>query len=197
MNLTETAAKPHQRIPAWIWLHSSLFLSAMKMDFNFDLVALAVPLLAISFGASSLQLGFLGALQRFLYILVCPISGRLSDHWGRKGLAISGAALFGATCLALTQVQNVTSIAWVIPWIGVTLGLFWPALQGWLSDQGESQLLRQSTSLFNLFWSIGSMLGMVLAFPAETKAQSHGVSIFKTCVSPKTSCGTDAEALFT
>ena len=135
----------------------------MKMDFNFDLVALAVPLLAISFGASSLQLGFLGALQRFFYILVCPISGRLSDHWGRKGLAISGATLFGATCLVLTQVHNVTSIAWVIPWIGVTLALFWPALQGWLSDQGESQLLRQSTSLFNLFWSIGSMLGMVLA----------------------------------
>jgi MFS transporter, DHA1 family, multidrug resistance protein len=163
MNLTETVTKPPQRIPAWIWLHSSLFLSAMKMDFNFDLVSLAVPLLAISFGASSLQLGFLGALQRFFYILVCPVSGRLSDHWGRKGLAISGAILFGATCLALTQVQNVTSIAWVIPWIGVTLGLFWPALQGWLSDQGESQLLRQSTSLFNLFWSIGSMLGMVLA----------------------------------
>jgi MFS family permease len=163
MNLPETVTKPHQRIPAWIWLHSSLFISAMKMDFNFDLVTLAVPLLAISFGASSLQLGLLGALQRFVYILICPISGRLSDHWGRKGLAISGATLFGTTCLALTQVHNVTSIAWVIPWIGVTLGLFWPALQGWLSDQGESQLLRQSTSLFNLFWSTGSMLGMVLA----------------------------------
>jgi MFS family permease len=151
------------KIPEWIWVHSGLFLSAMQMDFNFDLITLAVPLLAISFGASSLQLGVLGALQRFLYILVCPISGRLSDHWGRKGLAVSGAIFFGATCLALTRVRNVTSIAWVIPWIGVTLGLFWPALQGWLSDQGEAQLLRQSTSLFNLFWSAGSMLGMILA----------------------------------
>lgn len=163
MEMDKTTTKPNQRIPAWIWLHSGLFLSAMQMDFNFDLVTLAIPLLAISFEASSLQLGLLGALQRFLYILVCPMSGRLSDHWGRKGLAVSGAILFGTTCLCLTQARNVTSIAWVIPWIGVTLGLFWPALQGWLSDQGESQLLRQSTSLFNLFWSIGSMLGMVLA----------------------------------
>jgi MFS family permease len=162
MNTAETAIKANGRIPSWIWLHSGLFLSAMKMDFNFDLVTLAVPLLAISFGASSLQLGLLGALQRFLYILICPISGRLSDHWGRKGLAVSGAVLFGATCLALAQARNVVSIAWVIPWVGITLGLFWPALQGWLSDQGESQL-RQSTSLFNLFWSAGSMLGMVLA----------------------------------
>jgi hypothetical protein len=37
------------------------------------------------------------------------------------------------------------------------------------------------------------MLGIVLAFPAEAKAQSHGVSIFKTCVSPKTSCGSNAD----
>jgi hypothetical protein len=34
---------------------------------------------------------------------------------------------------------------------------------------------------------------MVLAFPAESKAQSHGVSIFKTCVSPKTSCNSDQD----
>jgi MFS family permease len=162
MSATNTTINLNRKIPAWIWLHSGLFFSAMKMDFNFDLVTLAIPLLAISFGDSSLQLGLLGALQRFLYILICPLSGRLSDHWGRKGLAVAGAILFGATCLVLTQVQTVSSIAWVIPWIGVTLGLFWPALQGWLSDQGESQL-RQSTSLFNLFWSVGSMLGMVLA----------------------------------
>jgi hypothetical protein len=34
---------------------------------------------------------------------------------------------------------------------------------------------------------------MLLAFPAETKAQSHGVSIFKACVSPKTSCNSDQD----
>src|SRR5262249_17902038 len=129
----------------------------------FDLVTLAIPLLAISFGASSLQLGLLAAMQRFFYILVCPVSGRLSDHWGRKGLAISGTIFFGLTCLCLSQARSVTWIGWVVPFIGVTLALFWPALQGWLSDQGEGQLLRQSTSLFNLFWSAGSMLGMILA----------------------------------
>jgi len=163
VNATNTTITPDSKIPAWIWLHSGLFFSAMQMDFNFDLVTLAIPLLAISLGASSWQLGLLGASQRLLYIPVCPLSGRFSDRWGRKGLAISGSILFGVTCLSLTRIRSVTGIAWLVPCIGVTLGLFWPALQGWLSDQGESHLLRRSTSLFNLFWSTGSMLGMVLA----------------------------------
>jgi MFS transporter, DHA1 family, multidrug resistance protein len=163
MNSTQTTINSNQKIPSWIWLHSGLFLSAMQMDFNFDLVTLAIPLLAISLGASSLQLGLLGAMQRFLYILVCPVSGRLSDYVGRKGIAISGAVLFGLTCLCMTQARSITWIGWIVPFVGATLALFWPALQAWLSDQGEGQLLRQSTSLFNLFWSTGSMLGMVLA----------------------------------
>ena len=82
--------KENPTLPAWIWLHSGLFVAAMQMDFNFDLVNLAIPLLAISFGASSFQLGLLGALQRVLYIFVCPVSGHLSDQWGRKGLALAG-----------------------------------------------------------------------------------------------------------
>src|SRR5215831_18861922 len=156
MNPAKAPIKSSQKIPAWIWLHSGLFISAMKMDFNFDLVTLAIPLLAISLGASSWQLGLLGASQRLLYIPVCPLSGRFSDQWGRKGLAISGSILFGLACLSLTRTRSVSGIAWLVPCIGVTLGLFWPALQGWLSDQGESHVLRRSTSVFNLFWSTGS-----------------------------------------
>ena len=80
MKHSDSTLKEDQTFPGWIWLHSGLFLAAMQMDFNYDLVNLAIPLLAISFGASSLQLGLLGALQRMLYIFVCPVSGRLSDR---------------------------------------------------------------------------------------------------------------------
>jgi MFS family permease len=135
----------------------------MKMDFNYDLITLAIPLLAISFGATPLQLGLLGALQRILYIIVCPISGRLSDRWGRKGFAVTGAILFALVCLSLSRAADVRSIFWIVPAVGLSLGLFWPALQSWLSNQGESQLLAHSTSLFNVSWSTGSMLGMILA----------------------------------
>src|SRR2546426_4708424 len=90
MKHSDSTLKEDQTFPGWIWLHSGLFLAAMQMDFNYDLLNLAIPLLAISFGASSLQLGLLGALQRMLYIFVCPVSGHLSDQWGRKGLALAG-----------------------------------------------------------------------------------------------------------
>jgi hypothetical protein len=52
---------------------------------------------------------------------------------------------------------------------------------------------RASATVLRLLGSAAMVFGIFLAFPAETKAQGHGVSIFKTCVSPKTSCNTDQD----
>ncbi len=52
---------------------------------------------------------------------------------------------------------------------------------------------RASVAVLRLAGSGALVLGIFLAFPAETKAQGHGVSIFKTCVSPKTSCNSDTD----
>jgi hypothetical protein len=52
---------------------------------------------------------------------------------------------------------------------------------------------RGSATALRLLGSGALILGIVLAFPAEAKAQTHGVSIFKTCVSPKTSCNSDTD----
>ena len=53
--------------------------------------------------------------------------------------------------------------------------------------------VRGSATVLRFLASGALALGLFLALPAESQAQSHGVSIFKTCVSPKTSCGSDAD----
>jgi hypothetical protein len=53
--------------------------------------------------------------------------------------------------------------------------------------------IRGSATVLRLLGSGALVVGMVLAFPAESKAQQHGVSIFKNCVSPKTSCNSDQD----
>ncbi len=163
MSVRSLVQQAHRRVPFGTWLHSRLYVSAMQMDFNYDLISLAIPLLAIHFGASSIELGLLASLQRSFYIIVCPISGRLSDRWGRKSFAICGALSFALVCLVLSRTTNMSLLFWAVPAIGLTLGCFWPALQGWLSSRGEASVLSHSTSLFNVFWSAGSMAGMVLA----------------------------------
>ncbi|MEW5977319.1 MAG: MFS transporter [Acidobacteriota bacterium] len=140
---------------------TGLFLAALKMDFNFDVVTLAVPLAAVALGATPLQLGLLGALQRVLYMLVCPVTGHLSDQKGRKALALLGAVGFGVVCLGLAMASTIASLFWLVPGIGLALGLYWPALQGWLSDEVKSGGLGHSTRWFNVCWSLGSLAGMV------------------------------------
>ncbi len=52
---------------------------------------------------------------------------------------------------------------------------------------------RASATVLRVLGSAAMVFGLFLAFPAETRAQSHGVSIFKTCVSPKTSCNSNTD----
>lgn len=52
---------------------------------------------------------------------------------------------------------------------------------------------RASATVLRLVGSGALVLGIALAFPAKAKAQGHGVSIFKSCVSPKTSCNSNAD----
>jgi len=53
--------------------------------------------------------------------------------------------------------------------------------------------IRASATVLRLLGSAAMVFGIFLAFPAETKAQGHGVSIFKSCVTPKKRCGTNAD----
>src|SRR5687767_4537049 len=133
MSTVDSFRHQHEKVPPWFQQHSGLFLAAFKKDFNYDLVSLYVPLLAIAVGATPLQLGFLGVLQRAFYILGCPLVGHLSDRWSRKGFAVSGAILFACIAIVLSRAKSLAEIFWAVPGVGLTLGLFWPSLQGWLS----------------------------------------------------------------
>jgi len=64
---------------------------------------------------------------------------------------------------------------------------------GRLSERKTPARFRSSATISRLVVFALSILAIGLALPATLEAQGHGVTIFKSCVSPKNTCGSDAD----
>lgn len=133
------------------------------MDLASGILGLAVPLTAVYLGAPVITLGLLGAVQRIGYMLVGITAGTLSDRWGRKRLVVTSASLLVLlyTGMALTR-SLIGFLAWVLL-SGFTTGLFWSPMQAWTGDMAAGGNLNRSVSRFNVAWSAGYLVGMLVA----------------------------------
>ena len=71
----------------------------------------------------------------------------------------AACVLLGAASLGLPFCRDKIHLLAIFPVIGISMALFWPAYEAWLSEQEEETKLVQRVTLFNLFWSIGVTLG--------------------------------------
>lgn len=138
-----------------------LFAAALVMELAGGTAIVAIPLLAISFGASEFQLGSLGLCQRLPYVILCCVFGRLSDRIGRKTLATTACAGLIVIYAAYLGVSALWHLFALIPLAAVCVSLFWPPVQAWVSELPTATLGRR-TSFFNIAWSVGGTFGCLL-----------------------------------
>lgn len=138
-----------------------LFAAALVMELAGGTAIVAIPLLAISLGASEFELGSIGLCQRLPYVVLCFVFGWLSDRIGRKTLATTACvgliglyALFARAC-ALWHIFA------LVPLAAVCISLFWPPVQAWVSELPSRSLGRRA-SFFNMAWSVGGTFGCLL-----------------------------------
>ena len=141
--------------------NNCLFAAALVMELAGGAAIVAIPLLAISLGASEFELGSIGLCQRLPYIVLCLVFGWLSDRIGRKTLAT--AACVGL--IGLYALFACASALWhifaLVPLAAVCISLFWPPVQAWVSELPGRSLGRR-TSFFNMAWSVGGTFGCLL-----------------------------------
>jgi len=138
-----------------------LFAAALVMELAGGTAIVAVPLLAISFGASEFQLGSLGLCQRLPYVILCFVFGGLSDRIGRKALATTSCAGLILIYAAYLGVSTLWHLFALIPLAAVCVSLFWPPVQAWVSELPTATLGRRA-SFFNMAWSVGGTFGCLL-----------------------------------
>jgi DHA1 family tetracycline resistance protein-like MFS transporter len=144
-----------------------LYLFALVMNSSVGVLAVGLPLLAIRFGATPLQLGLLGSAGPFVYAVTCMFSGRLSDYseggwWGRRQSLIGCCTLAVAVNSFIFFVSGIGALCLISCAGFFCTAFFWPPLQAWLADVGVREKLPESLGVFNLSWSIGMTMGLMM-----------------------------------
>ena len=115
------------------------------------------------FGAGAQVIGLASALFHGLYFIACfalrPVSLRIRPRFSLVISSFSAAGLL-ALLSAATQVWMVLALYSAV---GFVLALFWPPIMGWLSAGVEGQTLNRQISYFNLSWSVGMVIGPLVA----------------------------------
>ena len=139
------------------------FLVPWFMDGSLSMVVLAVPLLALKFGASALMLGALGWIPQIVRLPLCLTAGHLSERFGRKVIVALAAVAMIVGSLGIVFAQ--TSWQILLPYTLVIAGsaAFYPPLQAWIGDLSGFGELTKNLGWFNLGWCTGAAIAAWIA----------------------------------
>ena len=132
------------------------------MDLSVAGLMFAISRRAAELGASAGALGMLGAIWFAPYVLVSLVSGRLSDRFGRRHVALFAPIITGAMTLACARTTNVPLLIGLTAVFGAGLGLFWPPVMAWISDGVRGAALHTRLTRFGVAWNIGLLSGFGL-----------------------------------
>lgn len=139
-----------------------LYTVALLMDMSVASVMFAISRRAAELGASAGALGLLGAAWLAPYLAVSLVSGRLSDRFGRRNIALLGPLITATVTLVCARTTNVPVLLGLTTVFGLGLGCFWPPIMGWLSDGVRGPQLHARLTCFGIAWNIGLFLGFAL-----------------------------------
>lgn len=142
----------------YVGLYFAPFLTDMLMGS----ITIAVPLLAISFGISSLSLGILGSSSGLTYVSLCFLFGKLSERWHRKNLLVLGSFVYIAGSLFLSFSSQMYHLYLSMLLLGIAGAMFWPTLEAWIAEKKSKRTLMQKMSLFNISWGMGFAVGPLM-----------------------------------
>ena len=106
------------------WRHTGRFcFAAFMMDFATGMFMVAVPFLALSLGATSMDLGVLGSLRGGGYVVACALVSFLCDRYDRRLLIGVSLVALAAVYLALGGASrlwhvSVCMLAWAVAMTG-------------------------------------------------------------------------------
>lgn len=120
---------------------------------------LGVTYQASKLGASPFLIGIMASGSTLLYVLFCPVFGRVSDKISRKLLIQLACISFSIFYLIISFLRNMKLLIISFPINGIIISAFWPPLEAWIGEQDKSRTLLKKVRLFNLAWTVGSAIG--------------------------------------
>ncbi len=150
----ERCGRPLAGGTLWITL-----LAAGLMDFAAAAAFLAVPLMALDRGASSWQLGAIGALVSGAHGGSALIVARFVGAAMLRLRLVLMPLVLGATYLSAVTLPGVGVLLGVAAIAGVCFGTYWTAMEVRVAEVRGGLTLGGAVARFNVVWASGMLLG--------------------------------------
>ena len=141
----------------------SPYIPALLMDFCLSSILTNTSFYSSYLHLSSTFLGTLIAISTAFFVILAVPFGRLSDRVGRARVLCTACLLLSGVSFILPFCRRKLHLVIAFPCVGISQALFWPAYEAWLAEREGGGSLITRLMIFNLFWSVGIMIGPVLS----------------------------------
>ena len=139
------------------------YFPALLMDFCISSILTNAAFYSSYLHLSSTFLGTVTAISTAFFVTLAIPFGRLSDRIERTRILSAACLLLAGVSLIFPFCRHKLHLALAFPCVGVSMALFWPAYEAWLAEREGGGGLIKRVMTFNLFWSIGIMIGPVIS----------------------------------
>ena len=141
-----------------------IYPSAFLVSSGIGIVALGIIFyLKYVFNVLPSEIGILSALWSALYVLGCLFLRPVFNKVLPRYMLIASTLMMGVLVLLILSLKKIQYIYYLYSFWGLIISLFWPSLNGWLSQGYEGQKLSKIMSGYNFSWSLGTIVSPFLA----------------------------------
>jgi MFS family permease len=121
------------------------------------------PLFFVTFGLGVERIGILKAIYPAIWGILQPVTGPLSDRWGRKGLIVAGmwVQAAGLFLTALTRTFEYWLVGSLL--LGLGTAMVYPSLIAAVSDASHPTWRARSLSVYRFWRDLGYAIGALSA----------------------------------
>lgn len=141
-----------------------LYLVSLLTDFTSNLLAFTMTRGLAELRTAPFEMGLIGTCVAASSTLCNPISGHLSDRFGRRVVALSGALLLFVSLLTvfLLSVDHWCSlVAYALA--GAAIGILYPPVIAWLSQGLTGRVASRAFLVFCIAFNLGASCGQQTA----------------------------------
>ncbi len=146
------ASKPRQDM---------LFLLSFSTQFAVDVVAVAVPIFALSLSATPFQIGLLATSRGLVYSALPFIVGHLLVKADNKRILLLATLTEAATASALYFARVPLELIILRIFEGLAMAMFWPTIESLIANFDQSRISASIRS-YNVSWGLGQVIGPII-----------------------------------
>ncbi|MGD0176051.1 MAG: MFS transporter [Candidatus Bathyarchaeia archaeon] len=139
-----------------------LYVSVFVASLGAGLYVYFIPLYAQKFGASFLDLGFIGTAYAVTYAMGPIFAGYIADKVNRAWLYSLGITLIALVTITLTLVRSVADIVILRSSAGLAFAFFWPTSEVLVADLASEENRLKEMGVYSVFWCSGFLIGPML-----------------------------------